>query len=139
MASLNRVFLIGNVGRDAELRFLANGTAKATISLAVNRNLRGPDGEWKQETDWFNIVAWRELAERVATGERALTKGQMVYVEGRLSIRSWEGEDGEKQYRTEIVANSVQALGAKREGGSNTNNGWQTAGADTDPDDLPFE
>lgn len=139
MASLNRVFLIGNVGRDAELRFLANGTAQASFSLAVNRNQRGPDGEWKQETDWFNVVAWQELAERLATGERPLTKGQQVYVEGRLSIRSWDGDDGKKQYRTEIVANSVQALGAKREGGSNTNNGWQTAGADTDPDDLPFE
>ena len=138
MASLNRVFLIGNVGRDAELRFLANGTAQASFSLAVNRNLRGPDGEWVQETDWFNIVAWRDLAERLATGERPLPKGQQVYVEGRLSIRSWDGDDGKKQYRTEIVANSVQALGAKREGGSNTEHGgWQTAGAD--PDDLPFE
>ena len=136
MASLNRVFLIGNAGRDAELRFLANGTAQASFSLAVNRNQRGPDGEWVQETDWFNVVAWRELAERLP---QTVTKGQQVYVEGRLSIRSWDGDDGKKQYRTEIVANSVQALGAKREGGSNTNNGWQTAGADTDPDDLPFE
>ena len=137
MASLSKVMLIGNAGREPELRYLANGTAQASFSLAVNRNLRGPDGEWVQETDWFNIVAWRELAERVATGERALTKGQMVYVEGRLSIRSWEGEDGEKQYRTEIVANSVQALGAKREAAASTDGGWQSAGAD--PDDLPFE
>ena len=134
MASLNRVFLIGNAGRDAELRFLANGTAQASFSLAVNRNQRGPDGEWVQETDWFNVVAWRELAERLP---QTVTKGQMVYVEGRLSIRSWEGEDGEKQYRTEIVANSVQALGAKREAAASTDGGWQSAGAD--PDDLPFE
>ena len=134
MASLNRVFLIGNAGRDAELRFLANGTAQASFSLAVNRNQRGPDGEWVQETDWFNIVAWRELAERLP---QVATKGQQLYVEGRLSIRSWDGDDGKKQYRTEIVANSVFALGGKREG-SKSDGGWQTAGA-IDADDLPFE
>ncbi len=68
MASLNKVMLIGNAGRDAELRYLANGTAQAQFSLAVNRNYRGPDKEWKEETEWFNIVAWGDLAERSAAG-----------------------------------------------------------------------
>lgn len=134
MASLNRVMLIGNAGREPELRYLANGTAQASFSLAVNRSHRGPDGEWRQETDWFNVVAWRELAERLP---QVLTKGQQVYVEGRLSIRSWDGDDGKRHYRTEVVANSVMALGGRRESAAHTDGGWQTAGVD--PDDLPFE
>lgn len=134
MASLNKVMLIGNAGRDAELRYLANGTAQASFSLAVSRNQRGPDGEWKSETDWFNVVAWKDLAERLP---QTATKGQQVYVEGRLSIRSWDGDDGKKQYRTEIVANSVLALGGKRDGSAKSDGGWQSAGVG--PDDLPFE
>lgn len=134
MASLNRVMLIGNAGRDAELRYLANGTAQASFSLAVSRNQRGPDGEWKSETDWFNVVAWKDLAERLP---QTVAKGQQVYVEGRLSIRSWDGDDGKKHYRTEVVANSVMALGGRRESAANNDGGWQSAGVD--PDDLPFE
>lgn len=134
MASVNKIILVGNVGRDPELRYMANGPAQASFSLAVNRSHRGPDGEWRQETDWFNVVAWRELAERLP---QVLTKGQQAYVEGRLSIRSWDGDDGKKQYRTEVVANSVQALGGRRESAANNDGGWQSAGVD--PDDLPFE
>ena len=109
MASLNKVMLIGNAGRDAELRYMANGTAQASFSLAVNRNLRGPDGEWTQETDWFNVVAWRDLAERLS---QTVTKGRQLYVEGRLQIRSWDNDQGVKQYRTEVVANQVLRSGA---------------------------
>jgi single-strand DNA-binding protein len=150
MASLNKVILIGNAGRDAELRYMANGTAQATFSLAVNRNTRGPDGEWNQETDWFNIVAWRELAERLS---QTVTKGRQLYVEGRLQIRSWDNDQGVKQYRTEIVANQVLALGRGEGQGSGGGGGWDdgganrprsgggftSPGAEIDPDDLPFE
>lgn len=153
MASLNKVMLIGNAGRDAELRYMANGTAQASFSLAVNRNLRGADGEWTQETDWFNIVAWRELAERLS---QTVTKGRQLYIEGRIQIRSWDNDQGVKQYRTEIVANQVLALGrGDGEGGGGGRGGWEEGGrraapprggnggdfADgpIDPDDLPFE
>jgi single-strand DNA-binding protein len=155
MASLNKVILIGNAGRDAELRYMANGTAQASFSIAVNRNTRGPDGEWTQETDWFNVVAWRELAERLS---QTVTKGRQLYVEGRLQIRSWDNDQGVKQYRTEVVANQVLALGrGEGQGGPpGTGGGWDDGGGSTrrtggggfsggggggdiDPDDLPFE
>jgi single-strand DNA-binding protein len=156
MASLNKVILIGNAGKDAELRYLANGTAQASFSIAVNRNLRGADGEWTQETDWFNVVAWRELAERLS---QTVTKGRQLYVEGRLSIRSWDNDQGVKQYRTEIVANQVLALGRGDGQGGSGGGGWDDGGSQPrrgggfggsrggsgggdepiDPDDLPFE
>jgi len=156
MASLNKVMLIGNAGRDAELRYMANGTAQASFSLAVNRNLRGPDGEWTQETDWFNVVAWRDLAERLS---QTVTKGRQLYVEGRLQVRSWDNDQGVKQYRTEVVANQVLALGrgdGDGSGGGGSRGGWEEGGrrgstpsrtggagdfggGPIDPDDLPFE
>lgn len=121
MASLNKVMLIGNAGRDPELRYMANGTAQSSFSLAVSRGIRKDDGTWDNETDWFNVVVWGERAEKL--GER-VTKGQQVYVEGRLSIRSWDGDDGKKQYRTEVIANSVLALGAS---GKRRDDGWDGA------------
>lgn len=121
MASLNKVMLIGNAGRDTELRYTAKGTAQSSFSLAVNHNSKGPDGEWKQETEWFNVVAWGDLAERMSG---KVLKGQQVYVEGRLSIRSWDGDDGKKQFRTEIVANQVLMLGASA-GKRDESDGWQ--------------
>ncbi len=169
MASLNKVMLIGNAGRDAELRYLANGTAQAQFSLAVNRSYRGPDNEWKEETEWFNIVAWRELAERLSQN---VTKGKQIYVEGRFQTRSWDDDQGVKHYRTEVIASSVLQLGSREApgggatgggagwgdeaapgggapargggrsfGGARSGGGFQgaPAGGETDPDDLPFE
>jgi single-strand DNA-binding protein len=164
MASLNRVMLIGNAGRDAELRYLANGTAQAQFSLAVNRNYRGPDGDWKEDTEWFNVVAWRDLAERIS---QSVTKGKQLYIEGRLQTRNWDDDQGVKHYRTEVIANSILLLGAREGGPANADGGgWgdensgarpaprpggarpfgggsrgggQGGGGDIDPDDLPFE
>lgn len=110
MPSLNRVTLIGNAGRDCELRYLANGQAQASWSIAVSRNVKSADGEYTQETDWFNVVAWRDTAERAST---QITRGLLHYVEGRLSMRSWETE-GVKHYRTEIVADRFFSLERKR-------------------------
>ena len=120
MASLNKVMLIGNAGKDAELRYLANGTAQAQFSLAVNRNYKGPDDQWKEETEWFNIVAWAALAERLS---QTVTKGKQIYVEGRFQTRSWDDDQGVKHYRTEVIANSVLPLGP-REGGAGGGAGW---------------
>ncbi len=107
MASLNKVMLIGNVGTDPEMRYTANGNAVTTFRMAVNRNYSGPDGERREETEWFSIVTWNKLAE---TCSQFLQKGRSAYVEGRLQTRSWEGQDGQRKYRTEVIANTVQFL-----------------------------
>ena len=128
---LNKVMLIGNLGKDPEMRFTANGLAVTTFSVAVNRNSRNAEGEWREETDWFNIVAWRDLAERVAQN---LTKGRKVFVEGRLQTRSWDGQDGQKHYMTEVVANQIIYLD-RAPGGAMPD----YPGGDIDPDDIPFD
>lgn len=113
MASLNKVMLIGNLGRDIELRYTPSGQARAEFSMATSRNFKRND-EWVEETDWHNIVMWGERAERAA---EQLRKGKQVYVEGRLSTRSWDDEKtGDKKYRTEVIADRVFALGRKEEG-----------------------
>ena len=101
---LNKVLVIGNLGKDPEMRFTANGTPVTSFSIAVNRTYSGPDGERHQETEWFNVVAWNKLAE---TCNQHLAKGRRAYVEGRLQTRSWEGQDGQTRYRTEIIARDV--------------------------------
>src|ERR671936_1847049 len=114
-ASLNKVLLIGNVGRDPEMRYLQSGEPVTTFSLATNRRWTGTDGQPHEETEWHNIVAWRKLAEQC---NEYLSKGRKVFIEGRLQTRSWDGPDGQKRYRTEIVANTMLMLDQRpREGG----------------------
>lgn len=107
MAGLNKVMLIGNLGTDPEMRYTANGNAVTTFRMAVSRTYTGSDGERKEETEWFSVVAWNKLAETVS---QYLQKGRSAYVEGRLQTRSWEGQDGQTRYRTEVVANTIQFL-----------------------------
>jgi len=107
MAGLNKVMIIGNLGKDPEMRYTANGKAVTTFSIACNRNFTGQDGERREETDWFSIVTWDKLAE---TCSQFLQKGRRAYVEGRLHTRSWDGPDGNKRYRTEVIANTVLFL-----------------------------
>ncbi|MGE5568146.1 MAG: single-stranded DNA-binding protein [Rhodospirillales bacterium] len=110
--SVNKVILIGHLGRDAETRFTPAGAAKTTFSLATNRRWKDQQtGEWKEETDWHNIVLWRQ--ENVAT---YLTKGVQVYVEGRLQTRNYDDKDGKKVYITEVVADNVILLGGRGAG-----------------------
>jgi single-strand DNA-binding protein len=114
--SLNKAMIIGNLGRDPEMRYTPNGQAVTQFTVAVNRNYKDASGEWKEETEWFRVVAWGPLAERTA---EHLRKGRKVYVEGRLQTRSWEDKDGQKRYTTELVANTVTAVDARpREDGS---------------------
>jgi single-strand DNA-binding protein len=133
--------LIGNVGKDPEMRYTANGSAVTTFSLAVNRNYQSTEGERREETDWFEIVTWNKLAELCS---QFLQKGRQAYVEGRLHTRSWEGQDGQKRYRTEVIAQTVLFLGGPG-GGQRAIDHYDdapapaTAGAAVDPDDLPFE
>lgn len=126
MASLNKVMLIGNLGQSPEMRFTPSGSPVTTFSVACNREYT-QDGEKKQETEWFNIVAWNKQAESC---NQYLSKGQQVYVEGRLHTRSWDGQDGQKKYRTEVIANQVLFLGGKRK--------EEEEEAEYDPNDIPF-
>lgn len=106
--SLNKVLLIGNLTRDPELRYTPQGTAVCTFGLATNRQWKTETGENKEDTEFVTVVAWNRLAEICS---EFLTKGKQVYVEGRLSTREWEGQDGVKRKTTEVVANEVIFLG----------------------------
>ena len=112
MPSLNRVQLIGNLGRDAEARYTAKGTKYATFSLAVNRTWKSAEGEKHEATDWFNVNAWGKLGDFTA---QYLKKGRLVLVEGRLQTDRWEDAKGETHYRTTVVARSIQLLDRRPE------------------------
>jgi single-strand DNA-binding protein len=135
VADLNKVMLIGNLGRDPEMRFTANGSAVTTFTVATNRSYPKPDGEWEKETEWFNVVTWNQLAERCSQN---LQKGSRVYVEGRLQTRSWDGQDGQRHYRTEVVANAVSPQDRRQPAAMPIGGADEDAGI-IDPDDLPFE
>src|SRR4051794_10875993 len=105
--SLNKAMIIGNLGRDPEMRYTPNGQAVTQFTVAVNRNFRGQDGEWQEETEWFRVVAWGQTGERAAEN---LRKGNKVYVEGRIQTRQWEDQTGQKRYTTELIANQVSSL-----------------------------
>ncbi|MFC1951428.1 single-stranded DNA-binding protein [Chloroflexota bacterium] len=107
MASLNKVMIIGNLGSEPEMRFTPNGNPVTSFRIATNRIYTTPDGERKQETEWFTVVAWNKLAEQC---NQFLTKGRLVYAEGRLHTRTWESQDGQKHSRPEVVASSVVFL-----------------------------
>ena len=135
MADVNKVMLLGNLGQDPEMRFTANGSAVTTFRVATNRSFKRPDGDWEKETDWFDIVTWNQLAERCSQN---LQKGSRVYVEGRLHTRSWEGQDGQRRFRTEVIANVVSPQD-RRQPAEVSIGGVDEDSGIIDPDDLPFE
>ena len=110
--SLNKAMLIGNVGRDPEVRYLEgnNGAKVATFTLATTERYRDRNGETRENTEWHNIVAWRNTADVV---EKYVRKGTQVYIEGRIRTRSWDDQTGNKRYTTEIIADTLQLLGKK--------------------------
>jgi single-strand DNA-binding protein len=143
--SLNKVMLIGNLGKDPEVKYTPNGTAVAKFSVATNERFKDKSGEWQDRTEWHNIVAWQRLAEIV--GEY-IKKGSKVYIEGRLQTSNWEDkQSGEKKYRTEIIAQDLVMLGGRGDAesaGRSASNGnhdrYQEevpAGEITD-EDIPF-
>jgi single-strand DNA-binding protein len=150
VSNLNKVMLIGRLTRDPEMRYTPSGQPVTSFSIATNRYSGGGEGEKREFTDYHNIVAWnigkRNLAEVVAQYTK---KGSLVYVEGRLQTRSWDGQDGQKRRTTEVVANEVQFLDT-RSGGSGGGSGFDEtppppddpgpgAGVrDVDPDEIPF-
>ena len=110
MAGVNKVILVGNLGKDPEVRYLDNGVAVANFSLATTENYKNKEGERVSQTEWHNIVLWRGLAE---VAEKWLKKGSSVYVEGKIRTRKWEDKDGNTRYSTEILGDNMTMLGGK--------------------------
>jgi single-strand DNA-binding protein len=129
MASLNKIMLIGNVGSEPEMRYTPNGKAVTSFRMATNYRYVGPDGERREETEWFRVSVWGRQAESC---NQFLSKGKRVYVEGRLHSRSWEGQDGQMRTSLEVSANRVifldrvASVSLPEEG-------------ELEPEDLPFE
>jgi len=141
---LNKCMIIGRLGADPEMRYTANGSAVTTFNVATSRNFTDSSGERREETEWFRVVVWARLAELCA---QYLAKGRLVYVEGRMQTRSWEDQQGQKRYMTELVGQEVKFLSSPRDGdGGGSGGGFGGAGfatgpdneGDIDPDDLPF-
>jgi single-strand DNA-binding protein len=112
---LNKVMIIGHLGRDPEMRYTPSGRPVTTFTVATSRSWNTSDGERHTETEWFNIVTWGNLAEIC---KQYLTKGQQVYIEGRLQTRKWEDNEGTKHTSVEIVANEMMILGERKDGGN---------------------
>jgi len=114
MVGLNKMMIIGNVGTDPEMRYTPNGNPVTSFRIAASRSYTTQDGERRQETEWFTVVTWNQLAEQC---DQYLSKGRKAYVEGRLQSHQWEGNDGQTRFRNEIVADRVMFLdrpGAER-------------------------
>ncbi|MGD9117881.1 MAG: single-stranded DNA-binding protein [Dehalococcoidia bacterium] len=139
MLTLNKVMIIGNVGTEPEMRFTPNGNPVTSFRVATNRVYTTPEGERRQETEWFTVVAWNRLAENC---NQYLTKGQRVYAEGRLHTRSWEGQDGQQRSRSEIVANRVLFLDRQATAPTSGEGGEESSSSPSEPEpaveDVPF-
>lgn len=123
MSGINKVLLIGRMGADPEVKTVTGGNTVARLSVATSENWKDREGQKQERTEWHRVVVWGKLAELCG---KYLSKGRQVYVEGRLQTRSWEDQQGQKRYTTEIVANTVQFLGAAGAGAGAS----QSSGAD---------
>lgn len=140
MASLNRVTLIGHIGREIEVRHTAAGIAVATFTLATSEKIKNKAGDWEDKTEWHNIVLWAKLAELAG---QFLSKGKLVYIEGRLQTRKWQDKEGKDRYSTEIIGERMQLLspkdGGSRGAGNQNADHTSTGGNENDPEpDYPF-
>jgi len=148
MAGVNKVILVGNLGKDPEVRHLDNGRAVANFSIATSETYKNRNGEKVTNTEWHNIVLWTPFAE---VAEKYLKKGNQVYIEGKITTRSYEDKDGIKKYITEVVGRDLTMLGGRSDNdggsysnsGSNNNNNYEPTNSDVDAteeetDDLPF-
>ena len=143
--SLNKIMVIGNVGTDPDMRYTPNGSAVTSFRLATNRRYTTAAGEQREETEWFTITAWTQLAELC---NQYVTKGMRIYAEGRLKSDSWTGNDGQTRFRNEIVANNVVFLGGRAQDGAGGETGPPPGGGyraeapdpgpDVDAEDLPW-
>lgn len=135
MAGLNKVMIIGNLGKDPEMRYTPSGSPVTNFTVAVNRRWKSRDGEQKDETEWFTVECWDKLAE---IANQYLTKGKQVYIEGRLRTHSWEDQQtGEKKYRTNVVASDMRMLGT-RDQGEDQYSERAPVTQNTELEDMPF-
>ncbi len=132
MAGVNKVILVGNLGKDPEVKYLDSGIAVANFSLATTENYKNKEGERVSQTEWHNIVLWRGLAE---VAEKYLKKGSSIYIEGRIRTRKWEDDDGKTRYNTEILGDNMTMLGGKPQP---ENKNEDLTSSENDEDDLPF-
>lgn len=132
MPGLNRVTIIGNVGREPEMRFTPSGDAVVSFSVATNEGYTDSEGERHEKTEWFNVVAWKKLAE---TCNQYLSKGSKVYVEGKQQTKKWEGQDGNFHYKTELIASRVLFLSPKTEALEPSE---EKPAEELEPEDIPF-
>ena len=146
MAGVNKVILVGNLGKDPEVRHLENGASVANFSIATSETYKDKNGNRQEQTEWHNVVLWRGLAQ---IAEKYLRKGSQIYVEGKLRTRSWQDKDGNTRYTTEVVGDQMTMLGGRSSGGGNeapapttANEPTQNSGSadisSDDADDLPF-
>jgi single-strand DNA-binding protein len=146
MGSVNRVILVGNLGRDAEVRHMAGGQAVATLNLATTENWKDKEGQRQEKTEWHRVVVWGRTAEALG---QYLTKGKQIAIEGRIETRQWDDKDGNKRYTTEIKADRVTLLGSGGGGGGGRSGGPDreygggvsapmSEPADMPEDDIPF-
>lgn len=133
--AVNKVILVGNVGADPDVRYLDNGTAVASLSLATSEVYKNKNGERITQTEWHNVVLWRGLAEIT---EKYVKKGMQLYIEGRLQTRSWDDKEGVKRYTTEVVADNMQMLSRKDDKKTETNTQTEAPKEEEQEDDLPF-
>ncbi len=145
MAGVNKVILVGNLGKDPEVRHLENGASVANFSIATSETYKDKNGNRQEQTEWHNVVLWRGLAQ---IAEKYLRKGSQIYVEGKLKTRSWQDKDGNTRYTTEVVGDQMTMLGGRPSGGNDVpapkaanepvkNSGSADISSD-DADDLPF-
>ena len=148
---INKVILVGNLGKDPEVRHLESGSTVARFSVATNENYQDRNGEWQTQTEWHNIVCWRRLAENA---EKSLKKGSLIYLEGKLATRKWQDKDGNDRYTTEVVARTFRSLERRENplsegasmgslpGGENefptVEKTTSTSASPMEDDDLPF-
>ena len=135
MGSVNKVILVGNLGKDPEVRFTKDGQSVANFSIATSEKWTGKDGNKEESTEWHNIVAWGKLGE--ICGEY-LTKGKPVYIEGKLKTQNWADNDGNIRYKTEIVASNMTMLGGAAGGSHDAPDSSMSQRPDDDDEDIPF-
>lgn len=134
MAGVNKVILVGNLGKDPEVRHLEGGTAVASFSIATTEVYKDKTGTRQEQTEWHNIVVWRGLAE---VAEKYLKKGMTIYIEGKLRTRSWDDKEGHKRYSTEVVGDTFTILSKKENQSTGNHEQGDVSGPKTG-DDLPF-
>lgn len=130
---LNKVMIIGHLGKDPEMRYTPSGRAVTTFNVAVSRSWNSSDGQRRSETEWFKVVSWGNLAEIC---NKYLTKGQQVYIEGRLQTRRWEDKEGNSRKSVEVVANEMTMLGDRRD--KSSSDSAEEEPPDIDEDEFPF-